>query len=103
MLVFSLLQINIAIDEAPNHLISMQSIVVVFVAYLAYWFVLKEPASPLEFLIKVKDKELMEKKKEDWGANDDSWAEKNVEEKEGEIAKDIMDIYINREQPLERH
>ena len=103
--VFKLLPINIAIDEAPNHLINIQSIVAVFVAYLAYWFVLKEPTSPLEFLIKEKDKELMEKKIEDWNDNDKDWAGKNVEEKEVEIAKEIMNKYIkprrrSKPQPL---
>lgn len=98
---FILLPINLALDEAPNRLITFyQTTVVAFAAYISYWLLIKGPVSPLEFLIKVKDNRLPKKWK-DVGAKwkhlspeDKEWAKKTNEEKEEEIAKDLEMIML---------
>ena len=92
---FVVLPVNIALDEAPNRLITFyQSTVVVFVAYISYWLLIKEPASPLDFLIKVKDSRLQKKKWNNLNEEEKKWAKKTTEEKEGQIAELLEKIIL---------
>lgn len=94
---YILLPINVAIDDGSNHLITLyQSTAVVFIAYITYWFLLKDTKSPLDFLIKVRDAKLREKVKQEGMCTltieEQSWVNKTNEEKEYEVAEGIQEV-----------
>ena len=88
---YFLLPISGAIDDAPNRIVTIyNSIVVVFAAYLTYWVVIKRHSSPLDFLIKAKNKA-----KNGESNTDEDWKKATYDMKELTIAEDVL-MALNR-------
>ena len=87
---YFLLPISGAIDDAPNRILTIyQSIVVIFAAYLTYWVVIKKPSSPLDFIIKAKDKL---QARIDEPQHDVEWMNNTYEMKELTLVKYLLKI-----------
>ena len=90
---FILLPINSALDEGPNNLVTVyQSIIIAFITYISYWFLIKEPTSPLDFLIKMKDYRLKDKEWNELNEGEKKWVKNTKEEKEQEFAEQLEKI-----------
>ena len=87
---YYLLPISSAIDDAPNRILTIyQSIVVIFAAYFTYWVVVRKHSSPLDFMIKGKDKQQAKMKE---SQRDKKWKKATYEVKELTLVEYLLNI-----------